>query len=1584
MDRRTATTAPNNNNASPAIDLFAEAAAQDRVASSSAKSSNGLGLFGRRLSSAKSNDSAASSDRTTPIPTAAAAAAAAASASSPSAASYSDPANSSSVDSPGSRPSTMSMFASAAATMKASLSRPGSAAGFDNGAKSPVPRKLNISSPVQGSFTSSSPLRETIDLPNMLSPPPTAASPFTPNEIKSHHHFAAPYPAAGPTIITEEAQQNEEDSLLMVDGDTFVLSPKSPTAPAPFSATPVDTLPNHHAARDPLFQKPAELVPAASAVSPVSVSSFPGQLEVPAEQQPHVPLVGRGSLGKLSTPPVSSSAMFAASLRERSSMTNLSVAAVENGSDGSVRSRFSRLRTRSNEDLGPRSRRESDSTVKSASATEASSADTTAPPPPTSRHVPHQASIDTTAGMSVASTSALHSRGLVGSTGSNGTSMTTIPTSLSQPLSENDEIATLAATDDMDDQPSDLSDPRAPPPGSYAIHPPTMLQLFEAGQCIIYDENGAKLRFGDIFKRQRTLVCFLRHWWCGFCQEFALSLQEIDPEPLERAGLALVVIGQGDWHVTKAYKSVMQVPFPMYADPSRQLYKALGMTLRTNDAGPACAKPDYAKSGMTKAIVVAIKKGLFDMPLRAPGDMKLLGGEFILGPGLQCSFVHRMVTTRGHLDIPRVLAQAGIEVTPKKPSAHSDIPIPPIPGTDMAKDLPERPHSVNSMARNKRLKRGAKKLLRRGSNIEGSSGNDSRPQSRILGRNHSSATLDADAKNQSRSLGTAVGRQFDSGSKAVEQEGGRRTPTQETVLKNWGADGKTKYPSRPRLIEPGAPRPVSKDGPKGLKSGLNGSSPRIKEPVPRITSFAQRDIMQAALQPMSRDPTPSGSAGASLKTSVNTSPRPIEEDPTPFSPKVDTEPATMPSSPGPSSHRVSPVSASASTTFGPDRNGVSNSSSASLSRVADGGRVLSGTASIGNISTRSSRASLGGGGGGGQPSPAADYNPDGAFLRPTRANGLGRMRMDSSDTFDAVREKDGLRNGNGTNGHVAAAAAGGGSFGGSFLDDLNEIDGLVIRTPSPDQMRRMESPYLDGTDDFISEEDEEDEDEPRPPRRGGGGREQQQERQQRSQELSAESSGATAAAALGLNVQEVETYDDETDSDESDVLGSRASSRGNRITPDPSMAVSSPLTADSLRSGAGWYSGRQVSEHIIEEEEDEEEDDDDGGEFDQRRRSSEPAIRGGMGAVQTHSRGSSYEREPFSMDLRRSSTGMESVSSAGTAERIRRSQAGVGSVYMMGNARGQLQFGASPAFEDDEISESTEGGGGGFGSRRGSAATAELPFEVRSEDEERSSSSNGGGRGSPSRSSPQTSSGGGGASSSSSGGGGGGGGGSLSSSPTSSSPGSPSGSFGRRSRGSLPPQPPQPSQPLPPLRAPHRQGLGPLASAGQRAQLSAFNEEEEEEDSGRLSSASNGGASLGLTGADLEEEDDDDDDDDEDDEVRFVDSPEHPQPRVVEDEDDDTRTETQHGRLPATQQLVAGKEAVSLNRSNPHAELQRIQAERRQEHERMMQRRRRMERRGLDSSDEDEDEEEDDEEEEEEEEDDEGEVADRSNEAPWA
>jgi hypothetical protein len=233
--------------------------------------------------------------------------------------------------------------------------------------------------------------------------------------------------------------------------------------------------------------------------------------------------------------------------------------------------------------------------------------------------------------------------------------------------------------------------------GSYAIDPPTEEALAQAASLTMFTETGDLQNFGEIFAKQRTLVCFLRHWFCPMCQEYAMSMANLDPLPLQRANLGMIVVGQGHPHVLAAYKRVMGVPdwIQMYADPSRKIYHALGMTKRTNDPGPACAKPDYITMSIMKGSMQAVKKGLFQMPVRLPGDTKLLGGEFIFGPGLQTSFTHRMVTTRGHLDVPRILVQAGCDLSLKTPKAIDQGSLPSKGGRSVSRSAARRRVSHN-------------------------------------------------------------------------------------------------------------------------------------------------------------------------------------------------------------------------------------------------------------------------------------------------------------------------------------------------------------------------------------------------------------------------------------------------------------------------------------------------------------------------------------------------------------------------------------------------------------------------------------------------------------------------------------------------------------------------------------------------------------------------------------------------------------------------------------------------------------------------------------------------------------------------
>lgn len=84
------------------------------------------------------------------------------------------------------------------------------------------------------------------------------------------------------------------------------------------------------------------------------------------------------------------------------------------------------------------------------------------------------------------------------------------------------------------------------------------------------------------------------------------------------------------------------------------------MTRRTSDGGAEEDKGEYVVHGPVSGIGMVLKNAL-KMPLSNPGDMKQLGGEFLLGPGIRSDYCHRMPTTRGHTSISQLLQLAGVD-----------------------------------------------------------------------------------------------------------------------------------------------------------------------------------------------------------------------------------------------------------------------------------------------------------------------------------------------------------------------------------------------------------------------------------------------------------------------------------------------------------------------------------------------------------------------------------------------------------------------------------------------------------------------------------------------------------------------------------------------------------------------------------------------------------------------------------------------------------------------------------------------------------------------------------------------------------
>ncbi|KAJ7145117.1 hypothetical protein C8R43DRAFT_1012857, partial [Mycena crocata] len=98
-------------------------------------------------------------------------------------------------------------------------------------------------------------------------------------------------------------------------------------------------------------------------------------------------------------------------------------------------------------------------------------------------------------------------------------------------------------------------------------------------------------------------------------------------------------------------------------------------TAQGQDADPHAAPASYIAHGVLAGVGAVVLRALrAGMPVwERGGDIRLLGGEFVFEvesgpspshaqPRLRCTYAHRMQTTRGHADVRRVFAAAGVHV----------------------------------------------------------------------------------------------------------------------------------------------------------------------------------------------------------------------------------------------------------------------------------------------------------------------------------------------------------------------------------------------------------------------------------------------------------------------------------------------------------------------------------------------------------------------------------------------------------------------------------------------------------------------------------------------------------------------------------------------------------------------------------------------------------------------------------------------------------------------------------------------------------------------------------------------------------
>ncbi|CAD0086417.1 unnamed protein product [Aureobasidium vineae] len=169
-------------------------------------------------------------------------------------------------------------------------------------------------------------------------------------------------------------------------------------------------------------------------------------------------------------------------------------------------------------------------------------------------------------------------------------------------------------------------------------------QLAVAGQVPVYDANGNSRLFSTFFTGldaigDRQFIIFVRHFYCGAYYTMAVPTN-------------IIVVGCGSPSMIPFYKQATGCPFPIFAEPSRKLYKALGMTLTLNLAGPK--RPKYMKDvpfhkWQLEQWTTMAKPPKGNSRFKG-GNLLQIGGEFLFQDG-QVVWCHRMKNMRGHAEV---------------------------------------------------------------------------------------------------------------------------------------------------------------------------------------------------------------------------------------------------------------------------------------------------------------------------------------------------------------------------------------------------------------------------------------------------------------------------------------------------------------------------------------------------------------------------------------------------------------------------------------------------------------------------------------------------------------------------------------------------------------------------------------------------------------------------------------------------------------------------------------------------------------------------------------------------------------------
>ncbi|KAL8606481.1 hypothetical protein ACOMHN_037712 [Nucella lapillus] len=173
----------------------------------------------------------------------------------------------------------------------------------------------------------------------------------------------------------------------------------------------------------------------------------------------------------------------------------------------------------------------------------------------------------------------------------------------------------------------------------------------------VYDEHGKEIPFMELFRNQKTIVIFIRHFLDFIAKEYVEDLAIIPEKYLQDANVRLVIIGPSLSKFITPFKTLTNCRYNLYCDPDREVYKAMGLHEKVGFG--QLKKSKHVKSGTLMGVLQSVWRAMQSQEYQ--GNTKQQGGAFILGPGERVLFIHQDDMGADHVSINDLLAEAGVQ-----------------------------------------------------------------------------------------------------------------------------------------------------------------------------------------------------------------------------------------------------------------------------------------------------------------------------------------------------------------------------------------------------------------------------------------------------------------------------------------------------------------------------------------------------------------------------------------------------------------------------------------------------------------------------------------------------------------------------------------------------------------------------------------------------------------------------------------------------------------------------------------------------------------------------------------------------------